>query len=888
MRKAYISQLAKSPAAPAIKARAKQMLMGEGYIDVNNLVKESTTSILKKIFVEKKMIVTNADKVGNTPAYQSYKKGDDRYIAADHLKKAEMKEEAEEKQFKVRVTDKKTGNSYVRMASRSKIGELRGNPGISSVEMTGYGEPTKSAKVGKKGKMDPVGKEDGDINNDGKKDKTDKYLMNRRKAIGKAIASKKESVEWEALSELSEKVSEENKKVTGKGVNNSKLIKVFPDEVKEHHQKDANGKVIEHDDDGTPSSVEEGMLVNVAKGVESGVKKFNKFDDKVTKAAVKKVKKVGKKVGMAALRGTAGAVGGAIKGAGQGAMKGIKKGLREEEEVKDKNETPDGMTDVTFDGGAAIPVTIKGSDDPRQIPTAMNLKKMKLRAMGLNMSYEPEGENVEEKATYGGERVYYSDDARKRAMQRDAQRAENEAGRRERAAAKRRKDRNQLRKQGQFGASGKYYVTKRMEKESVEVKGNQFVEDMGEKEHEDKVRKQIGGLFKAPSSSSAEAGDIARRRAKNKAALKRSEQGAAKRKENRNYLRSIGKYKGPMEAVKPEGDVVEGKEEGGYISNAAKAEVRNLRRFGKKGSATPTGSFGQGTSEKAKLAVKRGEEHKARRGVKTKGAMAEATKIDDKLRKDATPIKPGPLYKLGRTKEQMGDKAVISRRNMRNAMDRGGVGSMTPAKETAERREKHKAARGVKKEEYGYNIFRKEDQKILDIIGNIFENQAMEAQKKTEKPDPQLAAKEKKANMAKKQVLMKKLQAVRMGAGSDIQASHEPNGEVVSELNRFEKEKGMDTKTGKPVQKGGSAKKDLAFQSVMKKYGSQRMGANQPKKVKGAKSDVGTGRVTQMLAKKKEQQAKNKALADKAKKAGYKSTQDYVNVQAVRKGGLGT
>ena len=108
------------------------------------------------------------------------------------------------------------------------------------------------------------------------------------------------------------------------------------------------------------------------------------------------------------------------------------------------------------------------------------------------------------------------------------------------------------------------------------------------------------------------------------------------------------------------------------------------------------------------------------------------------------------------------------------------------------------------------------------------------------------------------------------------------------ELNRFEKEKGTDTKTGKPIQKGGSAKKDLALQSVMKKYGSQRMGANQPKKVKGAKSDAGTGRFTAMAAKKKEQQARSKALADKAKKAGYKSTQDYVNVQAVRKGGLGT
>ena len=112
--------------------------------------------------------------------------------------------------------------------------------------------------------------------------------------------------------------------------------------------------------------------------------------------------------------------------------------------------------------------------------------------------------------------------------------------------------------------------------------------------------------------------------------------------------------------------------------------------------------------------------------------------------------------------------------------------------------------------------------------------------------------------------------------------------DFLTELNRFEKEKGTDTKTGKPVVKGGTAKDDKALQSVMKKYGSQRMGANQPKKVKGAKSDAGTGRFTAMAAKKKEQQARSKALADKAKKAGYKSTQDYVNVQAVRKGGLGT
>ena len=43
-------------------------------------------------------------------------------------------------------------------------------------------------------KMDAVGQEDGDINNDGKKDGTDKYLASRRKAIGKAIAKKRGKV----------------------------------------------------------------------------------------------------------------------------------------------------------------------------------------------------------------------------------------------------------------------------------------------------------------------------------------------------------------------------------------------------------------------------------------------------------------------------------------------------------------------------------------------------------------------------------------------------------------------------------------------------------------------------------------------------------------------
>ena len=127
--------------------------------------------------------------------------------------------------------------------------------------------------------------------------------------------------------------------------------------------------------------VDEGMLVNVAKGVESVGKKIDKADKAVTKATMNRVVKpaaraVGKgvkKVGMAALRGTAGAVGGALKGAGQGAMKGIKKGLKEEEMMKDQVDDKKKK---------------KEEDDPRSMPTKVNLVKNKMRAMGLNMQYD--------------------------------------------------------------------------------------------------------------------------------------------------------------------------------------------------------------------------------------------------------------------------------------------------------------------------------------------------------------------------------------------------------------------------------------------------------------------------------------------------------------------
>jgi len=101
-------------------------------------------------------------------------------------------EEGTERKYKVRVTDPKSEKSYVRYADRAKITELR-QKGLK-VEMTEHGEPYEGEKK-KKGGMDPVAKKpsdrDGDVNNDGKKDGTDKYIYARRDAINAAIAKRK-------------------------------------------------------------------------------------------------------------------------------------------------------------------------------------------------------------------------------------------------------------------------------------------------------------------------------------------------------------------------------------------------------------------------------------------------------------------------------------------------------------------------------------------------------------------------------------------------------------------------------------------------------------------------------------------------------------------------
>ena len=116
-------------------------------------------------------------------------------------------------------------------------------------------------------------------------------------------------------------------------------------------------------------------------------------------------------------------------------------------------------------------------------------------------------------------------------------------------------------------------------------------------------------------------------------------------------------------------DVDEAKMEKGYISNLGKTEVRNQRRFGKKGSLQPQGYFGQKPSQAAELSKKRTDEHKARRGVKTKGMSEEVVDEGKKMVK----VKLNPEKKIGVkiTDIGPGGKEVVRK----NTMDEGVKGA---------------------------------------------------------------------------------------------------------------------------------------------------------------------------------------------------------------------
>ena len=216
---AYLQQLAKSPAPTAVKALAKKKLMGKlnEQFTVDDIVENSLVSAFEKVFV---LGVDNTELLEN-----------DEYLM--------QLEETGERKYKVRVTDKKTGNSYIRYATRPKISELRANPNISSVEMTEYGKPYETERT--KGERTAAAKSGKDYDGDGKVESGAKEYrgvvhnaIQRRKG-GTPDGRDSSSVKEEFISEVDKKDKKNNKIDVMRGKNT--CVKVFPDsEVREHTQ----------------------------------------------------------------------------------------------------------------------------------------------------------------------------------------------------------------------------------------------------------------------------------------------------------------------------------------------------------------------------------------------------------------------------------------------------------------------------------------------------------------------------------------------------------------------------------------------------------------------------------------------------------------------------
>ena len=172
--------------------------------DKKTMKKEET-----EVLDEKKGLYANIHakrKRGGTPA----KPGSKNYPAADAFEKSaktakkeavsfeldgvEYVFEAEEtlEEGSMKQARKNVGASTCWKGYKAKGTKMKGGKSVPNCVKAGY-EPTGDEITEKK--LDPVGKEDKDIDNDGDHDKSDKYLLARRKKVSKIISSKKKMKE---------------------------------------------------------------------------------------------------------------------------------------------------------------------------------------------------------------------------------------------------------------------------------------------------------------------------------------------------------------------------------------------------------------------------------------------------------------------------------------------------------------------------------------------------------------------------------------------------------------------------------------------------------------------------------------------------------------------
>jgi hypothetical protein len=96
--------------------------------------------------------------------------------------------------FEVKMDGKDdNGNTSCWKGYKKQGTKKKGGKEVNNCVKAGY-EPTGS-EITEKKKLDAVGKEDKDIDNDGDHDKSDKYLLARRKKVSKIIGTKKKMKE---------------------------------------------------------------------------------------------------------------------------------------------------------------------------------------------------------------------------------------------------------------------------------------------------------------------------------------------------------------------------------------------------------------------------------------------------------------------------------------------------------------------------------------------------------------------------------------------------------------------------------------------------------------------------------------------------------------------
>lgn len=401
IRSAYSQYMQNSSMSQQEKTMVKQKLFGKGGVqaedfNIEDLASSSVANALFKVFVE----------------------GVEEEQEPIRLTYMEKLETSEHKKYKVRVTGK-DGRSYVRYADRQKISELRANSNIESVEMTGYGEPyegekkkgeqTARAKAGKG--LDPVGKEDKDIDNDGDHDKTDKYLLNRRKVRGAAIGERsgvKEEFLTDANDEALNPDANEKKIDVMKGKN---TVKVNPEAPGTQTGRSNYGMQLAHYDMEGSFVVEKavskaqqkfmGMVYATKKGEKPASPEVAAAAEGMTKKEAKKFAKTkheGLPVRKEAVEPRGG---GSAPNTPQSVVRFVDELPKKVQQIFGAKTKPSKPVKEAAECGMDEKPKLKKSEgseeDPRAIPTKVNLVKNKMRAMGLKMSYEPEGEVIDER-----------------------------------------------------------------------------------------------------------------------------------------------------------------------------------------------------------------------------------------------------------------------------------------------------------------------------------------------------------------------------------------------------------------------------------------------------------------------------------------------------------